>query len=353
MNKTLLASGWLACGAFVFAGATIGFAQMATPPQPNAEMQSVLSELAALGGKPIADLTPDEARLQPSAADAAMRVIQTKGVVPSATAVGDLADTSFHANGVDVPVRIYTPAGTGPFPVLVYYHGGGWVLADINTYDASCRELASGAKTIVVSVGYRLAPENKFPAATNDAYAALLWTQTNASTFGGDSKRISVGGESAGGNLATVVAMMARDKGTPMPIHQLLIYPVTNDAFDTASYKRNATAKPLDLAMMKWFFKYYLPTPADAANPYVSPLRGSVSKLPPATVITDQIDPLQSDGKAYADKLKTGGIPVAYRNFDGVTHEFFGMGAVVSQAKQAEDFASAQLTAANTAKAGT
>jgi len=252
-------------------------------------------------------------------------------------------------------VRIYTPAGTGPFPVLVYYHGGGWVIANINTYDASCRELASGAKSIVVSVGYRLAPENKFPAAPNDAYAALLWTQTNASTFGGDPKRISVGGESAGGNLATVVSMMARDKGTPPPIHQLLIYPVTNDAFDTPSYKENAMAKPLNLAMMKWFFKYYLRTPADGANPYVSPLRGSVANLPPATVITDQIDPLNSDGKAYADKLKAAGIATAYKNYDGVTHEFFGMGAVVGEAKQAENFASQQLTAANDAamKTGT
>lgn len=231
--------------------------------------------------------------------------------------------------------------------MLIYYHGGGWVIADINTYDASCRELAAGAKTIVVSVGYRLAPENKFPAAPNDAYAGLLWTQANAATFNGDPEHISVGGESAGGNLATVTAMMARDKHTKMPIHELLVYPVTNYGFDTVSYKKSATAKPLNAAMMHWFYKYYLRTPQDGTNAYVSPLRGSLAKMPPATVITDQIDPLMSEGKAYADKLSAAGVPVQYRNYNGVAHEFFGMGAFVPQAKQAEAFAIQQLLAAN------
>ena len=315
-------------------------------------MRSVLTELAALGGKPIAGLTADEARLQPSAGDAVARVIRQRGIIPPTTPVAEVSDTMFHANGVDVPVRIYRPAGPGPFPVLVYYHGGGWVLASINAYDASCRELAAGARTIVVSVGYRLAPEHHFPAAPNDAYAALLWTQRTASTFGGDAKRVSVGGESAGGNLAAVVSMMARDKGTPAPIHQLLIYPVTNDAFDTASYATNATAKPLNRATMKWFFAHYLRTPADGANPYVSPLRGTFANLPPATVITDQIDPLQSEGKSYAAKLEAAGVPVVYRNYDGATHEFFGMGAVVPQAKAAEGFAAQQLLSANAGALG-
>ena len=342
---------WIVSGLLFSAATSIVSAHMMMKPAaPTPAMQRVLSALAALGGTPIAMLTPNEARLQPGAGDAVKRVIMAEGVVPPTTPVGDVADSSFHANGVDVPVRIYTPPGTGPFPVLVYFHGGGWVLGDLNTYDASCRELAVGGKTIVVSVGYRLAPENKFPAAPNDAYAALLWTQANASTFQGDAKRVSVGGESAGGNLATVTAMMARDKNTTMPIHQLLIYPVTNYGFDTPSYEKNAMAKPLSAAMMHWFFKYYLRSPADGTNPYVSPLRGSVASLPPATVITDQIDPLMSEGKSYADKLKAAGITVHYRNYSGVTHEFFGMGAVVPQAKQAEAFASRELLSANAAQ---
>ena len=320
-----------------------------TVSPPNTAMQAVLTTLASLGGKPIETLTPIEARLQPTPTDAVNALLVKRGLAPKSMPVGDVSDSMFHANGVDVPIRIYTPPGTGPFPVLVYFHGGGWVIADINTYDAGARALADKAGTIVVSVGYREAPENHFPAAPNDAYAALLWTQANAASIDGDPKRISVGGESAGGNLATVTSMMARDKHTPLPIHELLVYPVTNDAFDTPSYVANADAKPLNAAMMKWFFKHYLRTPKDGANPYVSPLRGTLTGLPSATVITDSIDPLMSEGKAYADKLKAAGIQVAYKNYDGVTHEFFGMGAVVPTAIEAENFAAEQLNAANQA----
>lgn len=324
-------------------------AQTPSASVPSAPMQAVLTTLASLGGKPIETLTPAQARLQPSATDALLKTVVERGMAPKSMPVGDVADSMFHANGVDVPIRIYTPPGTGPFPVLVYFHGGGFVIADINTYDAGPRALADKAGTIVVSVGYRLAPENKFPAAPNDAYAALLWTQKNAASFGGDAKRISVGGESAGGNLATVTSMMARDKNTPLPIHELLIYPVTNDALDTPSYQANANAKPLNRAMMSWFFKYYLRTPADGANPYVSPLRGNLKGLPSATVITDSTDPLMSEGKAYADKLSAAGVQVAYRNYPNVTHEFFGMAAVVPTAKLAQNYAAEQLNAANQA----
>ena len=347
MHSLKKARGLLAVLGVMCVTAVAAPAQVVTSAPPAPAMKAVLSELAMLGGKPIATLTPDEARLQPSPSDAVQRIIAQRGITPAILPVGDVTDTMFHANGADIPLRIYTPRGKGPFPVLVYYHGGGWVIADINTYDASCRELADGAKTIVVSVGYRQAPGNKFPAAANDAYEALLWTQANAPSFKGDTHRISVGGESAGGNLATVTAMMARDQHTAMPIHQLLIYPVANMNFSTPSYKANAMAKPLNLAMMKWFYRYYLRSPADGANPYVSPLRGSLAHLPPATVITAQIDPLMSDGKEYVEKLKAAGVPVTYRNYNGVTHEFFGMGAVVPQAKQAEAFASQQLRAAN------
>ena len=348
MPSPKMASLSIVCAALMCLTGALARANMMNVAKPLPAMQAVLEELAALGGKPIETLTPQQARLQPSASDAVLRLVIKRGIVPASLPVADVSDTTFHGDGADIPVRIYTPSGTGPFPVLVYYHGGGWVLADVNTYDASARALADGAKTIVVSVGYRLAPEHKFPVPANDAYAALQWTMTHASSFNGDPKRVSVGGESAGGNLATVVALMARDKHATMPIHELLVYPVTNYAFDTPSYSANAAAKPLNRAMMRWFFKYYLRTPADGANPYVSPLRAaSLTDMPSTTIITDQIDPLMSEGKAYADKLRAAGVPVRYRNYKGVTHEFFGMGAVVPQAKQAEAFAAETLRTAN------
>lgn len=335
-------------GTFTLAVGAFALSQPSTTHDPSPAMQQVLSELASLGGKPIETLTPEQARLQPSPADAVTHLLAKRGMRTAPMSVGDVADSTFHANGAVIPIRIYTPSGGGPFPILVYFHGGGWVIANINTYDSSARALADGAKTIVVSVGYRQAPEHRFPAAADDAYAALQWTFEHAAQLHGDAKRVSVGGESAGGNLATVAAMMARDKHTAMPIHELLVYPVTNDAFDTPSYKANAEAKPLNRAMMMWFFKYYLRSPADGENPYASPLRASsLSNMPPATIITAQIDPLMSEGKAYADKLKAAGVPVQYRNYDGVAHEFFGMGSVVPSAKQAEMFASEQLMAAN------
>lgn len=343
----------LLCAAFIGATGALAPAQMmAATTKPVPAMQAVLATLASLGGKPIENLTPMQARLQPSATDAVMKLVVNKGMAPKSMPVGDVSDTMFHANGADIPLRIYTPPGTGPFPVLVYFHGGGWVLADINAYDAGARALADDGQTIVVSVGYRLAPEHKFPAAPNDAYAALQWAFANAASINGDPKRVSVGGESAGGNLATVAAMMARDKQTTMPIHETLVYPVTNYAFDTPSYNANANAKPLNRAMMKWFFSYYLRSPADGTNPYVSPLRAdSLANMPPATIITDDIDPLQSEGKAYADKLQAAGVAVSYKNYEGVTHEFFGMGGVLPQAIAAEKFAGSELRAANDAAA--
>lgn len=338
----------IACAALVCTSGAFASAEMMMAAKPSPAMQAVLTKLAMLGGKPIETLTPQQARLQPSAADAVARVAMNHGISPLSMPVGDVADSMFHAGGADIPIRIYTPPGSGPFPVLVYYHGGGWVLADINAYDASARALAVKGKTIVVSVGYRLAPEHKFPVPADDAYAGFAWVTRHAASFNGDAKRVSVGGESAGGNLATVVAMMARDKHAAMPIHELLIYPVTNYAFDTPSYEKNAMAKPLNRAMMRWFFKHYLRTPADGARPYVSPLRAtSLANMPPATVITDDIDPLMSEGKAYADKLAAAGVPVRYKNYSGVTHEFFGMGAVVPTAVSAEAFAGEQLRYAN------
>lgn len=314
-----------------------------TPPKATKDMQKVLEALASLDGKPIETLTPEEARKQPTPADAVKKVMQQQGKSTAPDASVTVKHMMVPGPLGDIPVHIYTPTGAGPFPVMVYFHGGGFVIADTKTYDASPRALAKGANAIMVAVDYHLAPEHKFPAAPNDAYAAYLWVLQHAKEFNGDPMRVAVGGESAGGNLAAVVSLMARDKNAKLPLHQLLIYPVVDNDMNNESYKINAKAKPLNKAMMQWFFKYYA-TPQDGTNPYALPMKASSLKgLPSATVITDEIDPLRSEGKAYAERLKKDGVAVVERDYPGVTHEFFGMGAVVPEAKQAEDFAVAEL----------
>ena len=320
----------------------------AKPPKAESHMQKVLDAHAALNPKPIETLTPEEARKQPTPADAVKKVLSDmkKSTAPEPgvtvkTMTAGSGDASF-------PVHIYTPEGKGPFPIMMYYHGGGFVIADTKVYDASPRALAKMANAIMVAVDYRRAPEHPFPAAPNDAFAAYQWTLEHAKEFNGDPTRVAVGGESAGGNLATVVSMMARDKKVAMPVHQLLVYPVVNDDMNTPSYQKNANAKPLNKAMMGWFFKHYK---GDPTSPYALPMKAaSLEGLPPATIVAAEIDPLLSEGKAYADKLKKDGVAVDYKEYSGVTHEFFGMGAVVPKAKEAEQYAADALKKAFAAK---
>jgi acetyl esterase len=310
------------------------------------QMRAVLDELTALNPKPIATLNADEARMQPSATDAVMKLMKDKGMSTTPQEVGGVKSVNISGPGGDLGIRVYTPHGDGPFPALVYLHGGGWVIGTIDAYVSSCRVLANTAKCAVLAVNYRQAPEHKFPAPLEDCYAATQYIMAHPEQFNIDRNKIAIAGESAGGNMASAVCMMSRDRGGMMPIYQLLIYPVTDYNLNTPSYIANVDAKPLNRAMMKWFFDQYLNTPNDGANPYISILRGDMSKLPPETVITDQIDPLHDDGQKYADKLKAAGIQVRYENYDGVTHEFFGMGAVVDTAKRAEMFAADGLQAA-------
>lgn len=314
---------------------------------PNAQMQAVLDQLARLAPTPIETLTPQEARQQPTVADAVKAVLQAQGRSTAPEAVGKVQDTTIPGPAGDIPVRVYTPAGTGPFPVVVYYHGGGFVIANVDVYDSSARGLTNAAGAIVISVEYRQAPENPFPAAVDDAYASYLWATKNAASINGDPKRVAVAGESAGGDLATVVSRRARDAGEQLPVHQLLVYPVTTFApmGDAAqSVETYANAKPLSKGLLQWFGKYYLPNQADATNPDASPLETqNLSGLPPATIIAAQIDPLQSQGQVYAQKLRDAGVPVTYQLYTGVTHEFFGAGAVVDKGKQAVALAGNQL----------
>lgn len=338
MKKSILFTS-MAAAALVTSVVVAAPAQKAPKAEPH--MQKVLDTLASLGGKPIETLTPEAARKQPSPADAVKKILTDKK--QSTEPAGGVTEKEMMIAGPlgNFPIHVYTPEGDGPFPVMVYYHGGGFVIADTKTYDASPRALAKMANAVMVAVDYHQAPEHKFPAAPNDAYAAYEWTIAHAKAINVDPTRVAVGGESAGGNLATVVSMMARDKKAQMPVHQLLVYPVVSDDMTRPSYVTNADAKPLNKPMMEWFFKHY---GADAANPYAVPMKAtSLKGLPPATIIAAEIDPLLSEGKAYADKLKKDGVAVTYKEYKGVTHEFFGMGAVVPKAKEAEQFAADQL----------
>ena len=324
----------------------LGSTPAAQADMPDPQMQMVLDQLMALEPPRIIDMTPFNNRQMSPLTLAVLAEVSERGL-PPLEAVGDVSHLLIPGPGGQLLIRIYTPRGAGPFPGLVYFHGGGWVIANLDTYDPSCRALCNAANCVVVSVAYRQAPEWKFPAAHEDAYAGLMWVMNNAARLKIDPTKIAVAGESAGGNLAAATTLMARDRGTKQPVHQLLVYPITNYAFDTPSYQENANAKPLDKPTMQWFFEKYLRRPADGTNPYVSPLRApNLRGLPSATVILAQIDPLRSEGEAYAGRLREAGIAVTSTVYEGVTHEFFTMSAVVDKAQQAVAEAAAGLKSA-------
>lgn len=313
-------------------------------PVANPKMQAVLDALASLNGKAIATLSPYEARVQPTPTAAVLKLLGDLGEPLNPQAVASIQHLKIPGPIGEIPLNIYMPNGHGPFPIIVYFHGGGFVIADTKVYEASIRALVNGAEAIVVSVDYHRAPEYKFPSQPNEAYAAYKWVVKNAAQINGDSKRVAVAGESAGGNLATVVSLMARDHKEALPIHQLLIYPVVDNKMANESYVANANAKPLDSEMMKWFFRHYVKQPGDANNPYALPNKAkSLKGLPPTTLITAEIDPLMVEGRDFAERLKVDSVPVAYQHYAGVTHEFFGMAAVVDEAKHAQAFASQEL----------
>lgn len=326
----------------VFAAGTVA-QQMA---KPDLQMQAVLDQLAALGPKPIETLSPDQARRQPTPADAVKSLLKKQGKSTAPEPVAKVEDRSIKGAAGSIPARIYWPNGSGPFPIVLYIHGGGWVIADIDTYDSSARALTNAAQAVVVSTHYRQGPESKFPAAHDDSFAAYRWMLDNAKSLNADPSRPMVAGESAGGNLAMVVSMRARDEKLTMPMHQLLVYPIAGNDMNTPSYKENAMAKPLNKPMMEWFFKHYLRNTQDMADPRIDLVNAKNLKgLPSTTIINAQIDPLRSEGEMLAAKLRGAGVTVRQKTYDGVTHEFFGMGAVVDKAKNAVAFAAEGLTA--------
>lgn len=316
----------------------------------DADMQRVLTELAALGGKPIESLTPEEARMQPTPTDAVMALLKKQGkdttpavLVPGVTSV----DTEVGGAAGKLPARVYTPDGPGPFPVVVYFHGGGWVIADKQVYDGGARALAKQANAVVVSVDYRLAPEAKFPAAWDDALASYKWVSENAASIKGDPMRMALAGESAGGNLAVSTAIAVRDAGLRMPRHVLAVYPVAQTGdLNTKSYVDSATAKPLNKPMIGWFVDKLLAKPEDKMNPRLDIVHANLKGLPPVTIINAQIDPLREDGAMLQNALKKAGVKVERKVYTGVSHEFFGMGAVVKKAADAEKMGGQALRAA-------
>ena len=306
----------------------------------DADMQAVLDELASLGGKPIETLTPQEARRQPTPADAVTSLLkkQRKDTAPMALVPGVASvDREIQGATGNIPARIYTPEGAGPFPVVVYFHDGGWVIGDKQVYDGGARGLSKQAQAIVVSVDYRLAPEAKFPAAWDDALAGYKWAATNAASIKGDPTRLALAGESAGANLALATAIAVRDAGMPAPTHVLAVYPVAQTGnLNTASYQDSATAKPLNKAMIGWFVDKLLAKPADKMDPRLDLVNAKLAGLPPVTIIGAQIDPLREDGALLEAALKKAGVKVQRKVYSGVAHEFFGMAAVVKKAADAQ-----------------
>jgi acetyl esterase len=246
-----------------------------------------------------------------------------------------------------IPVRIYRPLGshaTAILPALVYFHGGGFTAGDIGTHDTLCRSLANGARCVVISVDYRMGPEHKFPKAVDDCVAAARWVAQHADELRIDAGRVAVGGDSAGGNLATVTALIARDAGGPRLVFQLLIYPTTTFQHDTPSTAELADGHWLTFSIMKFFRDQYLNGPRDRTDWRASPLLApDLSRLPPAYVVTAGYDPIRDEGKAYADKLKAAGVPTTYRCYDGMIHGFITMGKVLDVANAAVDDSTAAL----------
>lgn len=315
-------------------------------PTISDDMLAVVNKQDALGAKPIESLTVDQARVNPSVADAVKALITERNITVPTPGV-DTAGRDIAVTGGTIHLRLYTPKNRATLlPVILYYHGGGWVIADINTYDASAQAIAEKTNAIVVSVNYRRGPEFKFPTAHNDSYAAYVWALRNASTIGGDSTRMAVAGESAGGNLACNVSIMARTNGVRMPKYQLLVYPVASNNTNSASYNQYANAKPLNKPAINWFLGNFLNTIADTADTRINLVKANLAGLPSTIIINAEIDPLRDDGLALANALRAANVTVDRRLYDGVTHEFFGTALVVATARDAQTVATTALKTA-------
>jgi acetyl esterase len=312
----------------------------------------VLDQMAAAGGPPMEQMTPQELRADRAAKADAMAAmaspLQKVARVENRTIPGPAPGPA-----QPIPVRVYWPETGTILPALVYYHGGGWVIGNLDSVDRTCRALANASGCVVISVDYRLAPEHKFPAAVEDADAAVRYVAEHAGEFDIDPNRIAVGGDSAGGNLAAVACLIARDRGGPKIAFQLLVYPVTDNADERPSMHEFAQGYLLTRPAMEYFWDHYLARPEDGRHPHASPVRAeSLAGLPPAMVITAECDPIRDQGEAYARHLRESGVPVSAKRYDGAIHAFFNLAGVVDSGRQAIADAGAALKTALAPGAG-
>jgi acetyl esterase len=302
------------------------------------EIRSLLDQQATSGRPPLHHQSVEQAR--------AFHVADAAALNGPPAPVAAVADRRVPGPAGELPVRVYTPEGSPPFPIVVFFHGGGWVVGTLDTYDPLCRALAAATPAVVVSVDYRLAPEHRWPAAVEDAYAATEWASRNAAALGGVQHRLAVAGDSAGGNLAAVVALGARDRGGPAIGFQLLVYPVLDAAGDTASWREYADGYHLTADGMRWYWDHYLGG-AGGAAPDASPLRAAfVGGLPPALVIGAEYDILRDEGEAYAARLAEAGVDASASRHAGVVHGFVRWRAVTGAAEDALQEAAAALRSA-------
>jgi len=296
------------------------------PLDPQAK--AFLDQMVSMAGPPLHTLPVPDAR----ALMAALSGMSGQSTAPLAK----VEDRTIPGPGGSIPVRVYTPQGETTLPLLVYFHGGGWVLGDLETHDSICRELAHGAGCVVMAVDYRLAPEHKFPAAADDCYAALVWAARNAAEIGADPTRIAIGGDSAGGNLAAVCAILARDAGDPALVFQLLVYPRTARDEDSPSHHALGEGYMLTRKVILWFHDHYRASDSDRHDFRYAPLIATdLSRLPPALVIVGEYDPLRDDGIAYAARLRDAGNEVELADYAGMVHPFFSMGGAIDAGRRA------------------
>lgn len=299
------------------------------------QVKLLLDQIAAAPGPKLHTLAPADAR----------RLTANMFRVPPERAekVFKVEDWKIPGPGGSIPIRVYTPEGIGPFPVLVFFHGGGWVICGLESHDGPCRALTNKVGCVTVSIDYRLAPEHKFPAGVEDCFAATKWVAEHAGELNVDANRLAVGGDSAGGNLSAVIALLARDAGGPKIALQLLIYPATEAELDTYSHK-TFTDYFLTKEDINWFWGHYLRSPADRKDPRVAPaLAKSLKGLPPALIITAEFDPLRDEGEAYGEKLRAHGVPVSVTRYEGMIHGFLSMYEVLDKGKEAIEESAAAL----------
>ena len=302
------------------------------PLDPQA--RQMIERTQALNLPPVRAMTPAAARES---------VRQRSAALPCEE-VASVSDHRVPVAGGTVLVRVFSPRAEAPLPALVYFHGGGWVTGDVDTHEGICRTLANAARCVVASVDYRCAPEFPYPAAAEDAYAATRWVAEQAAALGIDARRLAVCGDSAGGNLAAAVALMARDRGGPSLSFQVLVYPVTDCDFDRPSYRENAEGYLLTADSMRFYWDQYAPDVAARTQPYAAPMRAaSLAGLPPALVITAEYDPLRDEGEAYASRLAAAGVPVTQSRYPGMIHAFFRFTNSIDAARAAVTEAVAAL----------